>query len=284
MKAQLPLAFCLCLGLATTNLAAQPVDLRVVEKRHVINQRDGGFEEDKGWLVLDTPARQLRFEVDLQATFTVEYSRLTAIHFENSSEASKWGWPLKDSRNYLTIHHLDRDGQAAFETFHLRGDDVAWLVDALHRETGLTIDHTLAKRSFLGIPIRAAVGDRVVVTDKMGQVVRGAITELSASALAVDGYAFDSGNVHTIKRARSRGRDVLRGLAIGAIPGAIAGAWFGYGLGGSAGAALQGAAMMGAYTGATGAARQQFEIAGQPFKIVLISSDEQTRSPTLSTR
>jgi outer membrane lipoprotein SlyB len=190
--------------------------------------------------------------VDLQAKFAVDYPRFTAIHYEESREASKWGWPIKNTRHYLTIHHLDRDGQAAFETFHLGGEDVAWVVDALQKETGLQIDHTLPKRSFLGIPIRAAIGDHVVVTDKMGNAVAGTITELSPSTLAVAGYAFDSTNVHSIKRTRSRGRDALRWFAIGAITGGPVGALAGYVLGGAAGA-FQVGAILGAYSGGVGA-------------------------------
>ena len=276
MKSALPLTLCLCLLACAGPVSAQepsPVastiapdgasrnvqkaDLRAVEGRHVSQKGSGRVEERKGWLVLDPEARQLRFEVDRQA-FAVAYDRITALHYEKSQEASKWGWPLKDEKHYMIVHYADPEGKAAYETVTVSRRDVSWVLDRLERDTGLAIDRTLARRSFLGIPMRATIGDQVVVTDEIGNALEGTITELSTSALAVEGstgtrHVFDGQSVNTIKRTRSRGRDALRGFAIGAITGAIAGGLAGYGIAGDAISVFQGAAVMGAFTGGIGA-------------------------------
>jgi hypothetical protein len=266
MKSELAVTFCLCLFAYAGPVSAQEpgashapqnVDLRAVEGHRVSPQGGGRVEEREGWLVLDSQARQFRLEVGLQV-FTIAYDRITALHSETSREASKWGWPLKNTKHYMTIHYADADGNAAFETVSLSGRDISWVLDAVEKDAGLSIDRALARRSFLGIPIRAAIGDFVLVTDEIGNAVEGTITELSASTLAVEGptgarQVFNGSSVSTITRTRSPGRDAGRGLMIWGSIGAVIGGLFGHAMGGDALSTFQGAAMLGAIHGSMGA-------------------------------
>ena len=252
-------------GQSVSSVAIRPAPVnaqpRFADARRVIRQEGGRVKEVGGLLVLDPGPKELRFEVDGQASFAVAYDRITAMHYEMANEASKWGWPLKDTKYYVTIHYADADRRTWFETVCVDKDDVPPALDMLEAGTGIRIERTNARRSFLGIPIRAAIGDRVTVTDRTGQATEGTITALSASSLALDVWAgtraFDRESVSRIRLTRSRGRDVRKefgtGFAIGAVAGGIAGGWVARAFGGSIVDAFQGAAVIGGMTGAIGA-------------------------------
>ncbi len=241
-----------------TRLTALHAESRFADARRITRKRGGRVEEAKGLLVSDSQAKEVRFEVGVQAAFAVPYDRITALHYEKAVGPSKWGWPLKETKYYLTIHYADTAGRATFETLGLSEGDVSLVLDALETGAGLKIDRTLAKQSFLGIPIRAAIGDRVTVTDQTGQNIEGTITELSAASLALDGSTagrrvFDGLGVKRVRLTRSRGHDALRGLGVGALTGGILGGFVGRGLGGDARSAVQGAAFLGPIDGGIGA-------------------------------
>jgi hypothetical protein len=222
---------------------------RFADARRVTPKGGGRVEEAKGLFVSDPKDKELRFEVGGQLAFAVPFDRITAMHYENAVEPSKWGWPLKDTKDYLTIHYTDGAGRAAFETVRFSARDVPPMLDALETHAGFKIDRTLAKQSFLGIPIRAAIGDRVTVTDQTGYNIEGTITELSASSLALDGSTVDGASVKTIRLRRSPGHDALRGFGIGAVVGGIPGGLMGGALGGDARSAFESAAILGALVG-----------------------------------
>jgi hypothetical protein len=232
-----------------TRRTAPNAGSRFADARRVIPKGGGRVEEFKGLLVLDPEDKELRFNEGVQPSFTVSYESITALHYEKAVEPSKWGWPLKDTKEYLTIHYADSAGRPAFETVRLSAPDVRPLLDALETHTGLKIDRTLAKQSFLGIPIRAAIGDRVMVTDQAGNDTEGALTQLSASSLALDGSVFDGSSVKTIRRTRSRGHDALRGFGYGAVIGGIAGGLLVGAVDRDARSAFEAAAILGGFVG-----------------------------------
>jgi hypothetical protein len=237
-----------------TRVTAQNAESRFADARRVTPMGGGRVEEAKGLLVMDPQAKEIRFEVGAQPAFAVPYDRITAMHYEKAVDPSKWGWPLKDTRCYLIIHYADPAGRAAFETVRFSERDVPSVLDALETAAGLKVDHTLARRSFLGIPIRAAIGDWVRVTDQAGQNTEGNITELSASSLTLEGSTvFDGVSVKKITRTRSPGRDALRGFGSGAVIGGIAGGLMARALGGDARSTFQVAAIYGAFLGGVGA-------------------------------
>jgi outer membrane lipoprotein SlyB len=172
------------------------------------------------------------------------------MHYEKAVEPSKAGWPVKKTKDYLTIHYSDGDGRARFETVRLAATDIALALEQLERDTRLTVERTPARHSFLGIPIRAAIGDRVLVSDANGATAEGTITELSASGLVLDGSAiFDEASVNTIRLARSPGRDATRGFGFGTLAGGILGGLLVKAVGGDAKSAAQGAAIAGMFLG-----------------------------------
>lgn len=235
-------------------LTALNAQSRFADARRVTPKGDGRVEEAKGLLVWDPQAKELRFEVGAQPAFAVPFDRISAMHYEKAVDPSKWGWPLKDTKCYLTVHYADRAGRAAFETVRLSERDVAPVLDALETAAGLKIDNTPARRSFLGIPIRAAIGDWVRVTDQTGQDTEGTITELSASSLTLDGSTvFDGVSVKKITRTRSPGHDALRGFGVGAVIGGITGGLAGRALGGDARSAFEVAAIFGGFLGGVSA-------------------------------
>ena len=259
------------LVLASTNPAwAQPTDIdetiaqegsptvlntgpRVADARRVTLKGGGRVEEVKGVCVSDPRDKQLRFEADGQIVFALPFDRITAMHYETAVEPSKWGWPLKTTKNYLAIHYADSTGRAAFETVRLSARDVTAMLNALETHAGRKIDRSLARQSFLGIPIRAAIGDRVTVTDLAGYVTEGTVTNLSASSLALDGSTIEGVSVRTVRLRRSRGHDALRGFGFGFLVGGAFGALAGSALGGDSHSAMEGAAIVGTYLGGVGA-------------------------------
>src|SRR5438034_1742168 len=117
----------------------------------VTPQRVSQVEEAIGQLVSDPGGTQVRFELGDRTAFVVPYERIIVIHYEKVVGPSKWGWPVKDTKYYVTIHYADSAGQPTFETVRLSARDVPLALDALEADTALTIDRTLARRSFLGI-------------------------------------------------------------------------------------------------------------------------------------
>jgi hypothetical protein len=231
--------------------------LRAADAHRITRGAGGRVEEASGLLVSDPRRRYLWFEVDDETTFWVSYDRIAAMHHETAVEPSKWGWPLKVTKYYVTIHYADSEGRLAFETLRLSEHDTPVTLGTLETHTGVRIDRTLARASFLGIPIRAAIGDRVTITDHSGQTSEGTIMALSASSIALDGSTgvrvFDRATVSRISHRRSRGRDAAKGFAIGAVIGAVTGGVAGRGLGGDGTAAFEGAALFGAAWGGMGA-------------------------------
>lgn len=275
MKSVIPLTLAACLSALSVNAqestiprrspervtmpeASPGAALRFPDARRLVRQGGGRVQEDEGVLVSDPQSAEIRFEQFDYAVYAVPYADITALHYENAAEPSKWGWPLTQTRHLLTIHYADGFGGAAAETVRLPDRDVPLALDALETDSGRTIDRTRARQSFLGIPIRAAIGDRVKIRNQAGEDVEGIITEISASSLALEGTPagprrFDAGSVTSIALTRSPRRDALRGFGTGALAGGIAGGLIGGLLGRDARSACDGAVWLGGFTGGAGA-------------------------------
>jgi hypothetical protein len=248
-------------------LTAVNAESHFADVRRVVRKVGGHVEEAKGQFVSDPQAKEVRFEVGDRATFAIPYDRITAMHIEEAVESSTLRGRL--TKDYLTLHYADTSGQTRFETVRLSKRDVQPALAALETDTGLTIDRTPAKQSFLGIPIRVAIGDRVRVTDQTGRTTKGTITQLSDSALTLDGLTavprvFDEASVKKIRLPYSPGPDARLGFGIGVFSGGLAGALVSHG---DLGAILYGATKIGAPLGviatgvivATGAALHPFD-------------------------
>ena len=209
--------------------SALAAESRFADARRLIRTGAGRVKDVTGVLISDSRGRKIQFDVDGRAAFAIPYERITAMHYEAGEYPTRF---LRRSNFYLTVHYSDAAGEAAFETVRLlSARDILPALGTLERDTGLTIDRTLATRAFLGIPVRALVGARVAVTDQTGQTTKGTITQLSTSSLALDESAgaprvFEEGDVRKIRllvlaearcagRAHSwghiRGRDNLAG-------------------------------------------------------------------------
>jgi hypothetical protein len=191
--------------------------------------RTGGdhLEQPKGFLVSDSAAGRVRFEGQHPDRFEARYDRITSLHYEDGAKHPGRLFN-KDVEFYLTIHHSDDAGRQLVSTVRLNEDDVSSTLNRLEADTGLTVHRTEAKRSFLGLPIRVAVGDSVSITDVTGKELKGRITALSESSLAVGGSGgvarvFDEANVAKIRRRYNPGHEALVGFAAGvAIGGGVA--------------------------------------------------------------
>jgi hypothetical protein len=261
MKSIFPVTLIVCMAAFGLPLKAQAQSktARFAEGRRVIRSAGGHVEEVAGLLASDVQTREIRFDVESRAAFAVPYSRITSLHYERSVDPSKWGWPMKDTNHYLTVHYMDAAGHATVETVRLSERDVTRTLEALETDTGLKIDRSAAKQSFQGIPIRAAIGDRVAVTDRSGRAVEGMIAQLSPSSLELYGpgatpWVFNAATTTRIRRSRSKPRDAFVGFLIGAIAGGAAGGLAGAGIGGNARAAFAGASVLGGFLGGLGAA------------------------------
>ena len=148
--------------------------------------RTGGdrLEQPKGFLVSDSAAGRVRFEGQHPDRFEARYDRITSLHYEDGAKHPDRLFN-RDVEFYLTIRHSDDAGGQLVSTFRLNKADVASTLERLEADTGLTVHRTEARRSFLGLPIRVAVGDSVSITDVTGKKLKGRITALSESSLAV---------------------------------------------------------------------------------------------------
>lgn len=156
--------------------------------------------------------------------------------------------------------YVDSGGRDTFETLRLSGSDPRPLLATLERDTGQKIDHSTGKWSFPGIPVRAAIGDRVTVTDSSGQTSKGRIMHLTRSAITLDGprgasRGFAQADVRRIKLSHSMRRDALMGFSKGALLSAAVIGLPAVALGGAVGgAATQGRSPRGSLNGRRSAA------------------------------
>jgi hypothetical protein len=230
MKRLLSLTSVICLVVSALPLTAQEATpapdaarsspnaaSRFPDTRLVMRSRGGRVREVTGLLTSDPQSKQVRFEVGDRVLFVAPYDQITAMHYE------------KDTKDFLTIYYTDTGGLVKVETIRLRASrKVLPTLDALERDTGLTIDRTLAIRSFLGLPIRAALGDTVVLTDKTGEAIEGTLTQLSASSIVLNGStpaarAFDAASVQRITMPASLQDDLRLGYKWAMIFGASSG-------------------------------------------------------------
>jgi len=179
--------------------------------------------ERKGFLVSDPAAGRVGFEGETPDGFDARYDRITSLHSEGGAKHPGRLFS-KDVEFYLTIRYTDDAGAPLVSTVRLSEAEVASTLERLEADTGLTVDRTGAKRSFLGLPIRVAVGDSVSVTDVTGQKMKGRITALSESSLTIGGSGgvarvFDEANVAKIRQRYSPRHDALAGFAVGAATG-----------------------------------------------------------------
>ena len=153
---------------APTPAVAQGAESRFADVRRVVRKPGGHVKRAHGWMISDPDGREVRFEGRNRAGFKVPYESITSIHVESVVGS----WPLREWTDYVTLHYVDSSGRDTFETLRLSGSDHGPLLATLERDTGHKIDRTTGRWSFPGIPVRAAIGDRVTVTDSSGQTER----------------------------------------------------------------------------------------------------------------
>jgi len=228
---------------------------RFADVRRVVRMGGGRVEELKGTLTSDPETSQIRFEGGNWASFALAYDRIATMHYETDTRRPQ-ALLNKQIGHYLTFHYWDAGGQARFATFRLSKSDVQPVLDSLQAETGLPVNSTASKRSFLGLPIRVAVGDTVVVTDDACRTTTGKISHLSAVSLVVNGSMpaereFRAASIRKITLAYPQARDARSTLKWWAAIGGIVGAVYGGALTGVAGV-MEGAVVFGALWSAIG--------------------------------
>jgi hypothetical protein len=248
MKASIGLAFLTCTFAVPSSALAhdesgpraiiaisQAAEWRLAGARRATPSGPGRLHEATGDLVSDPAQEVVRFESAGRPLFVVPYDRIAVVHYEDAKYPRRFLWR---SSFYLTIHFVDDAGQDAVETIRLLSrDDAVAALDAIERHSGCVTDRSEATSSFLGIPIRATTGTRVVVTDRDGRTTGGVISRLSSRSFLLDDEAtgasrvFEEAAVRRIRLAYSPRHDALVGLAMGAGTGIFA-TWVVSGLGG----------------------------------------------------
>jgi hypothetical protein len=176
--------------------------LRFTDVRHVTAKGDGCVKQAKGVLVADPLAQTLRFERSDRVLFEIPLESIQAIHYEHTREwppnecGPRWPWR---TAHLLTIHHTGTDGQGKFQAIRVSHDDVPLLLTQLEARTGLAADESMVRGSFLGLPIHAAVGDTVYVTDDTGRTTKGILTQLSVNSMVVDSIIRRTGQPDTLR-------------------------------------------------------------------------------------
>jgi len=212
-----------CLVASVWPEGAQAQSAWRVAARLLVRTGGGHLEERKGFLVSDPVAGRVGFERQLPDGFDARYDRITGLHYEDGAKHPGRVFN-KDVEFYLTIHHSDDAGRQLVSTVRLNEDDVASTLHRLEADTGLTVDRTEARRSFLGLPIRVAVGDSVSIVDITGKQTKGRVAALSEASLAVVGpggvaRVFEQANVAKIRLRYKPRQAALLGFVSGAAAG-----------------------------------------------------------------
>ena len=172
---------------------------------------NGGVDEAKGALILDTAAQRLRFEASGRSLLDMRFDQLRAARYEQSKYPPR---SFRRSGLYLTLHYIRDTGDPAFEVLRLPGGAAADLLVVFERNTDISIERGPAATSFLGLPVHLAVGNRVEVTGESGARVRGTVSQLSASSLDLGALGrFDVASVRRIDVKDG----VWEGIAMGAV-------------------------------------------------------------------
>lgn len=239
--------------------AGSPAVWRLGGARSATPSGPGRLKEVRGVLVSDAGSRQIRFEADGRTTSVIPYERIVAMHYERAQYPRRF---LRRSSFYLTVHYSDVVGSPASETVRLLSErDALAAMATLTRDTGGTFHRSAAARSFLGVPIRAGVGTRVVITDQVGRTTKGVMTQLSAASLTLNESpgvvrVFEDASIRKIRLLYSPKRNALVGFGfgagIGAFSGAIVGAGAGSGCGPEGCHVLAGAALGAGVAGGVG--------------------------------
>ena len=209
--------------LAQSAAQSAPVTAWQVPARLIARTGGGHLKEPKGVLVSDPVTKHVRFEGNSADAFDVAYDQITGMHYEDGARYPSRRFN-KHVEFYLTIRYSDNAGKQRASSVRFDKDNVEPTLSRLESDMGLLIDRTVARRSFQGLPIRVAVGDRVVVTDVAGRTLKGKITDLSDLSLGVTEAdtkvrIFDEGGVEKIRLRYSAGRDAMSGLGVGAAIG-----------------------------------------------------------------
>lgn len=130
------LATLLSIGqVSTTAGQTRFTDIRLVIGKHgQLTHRSAGFDELGGALILDTAARQIRFEADGRTLFAAPFDSLIALHYEDSAYPKR---SFRRPTEFLTIHYATGDGQRMSRVLRLTGGKTPDILAALKRQTGL---------------------------------------------------------------------------------------------------------------------------------------------------
>jgi hypothetical protein len=194
-------------------------DVELVVGRHGQRPLRGeSFDVAKGTLTSDVQAGVLRFESDRQESFEVPFDQVSSLRYEESRYPPRLfpgigtlvavypvvGLPysvaFRRSAPYLTIHCVSAAGEPAFEVLRLSSDLAPRLLEQLERDTGIEVDRSRTLTSFAGVPLHVGIGDSVFLTDDSGRKVSGRVTELSPTAIVLDGSRqFEQASVRRIE-------------------------------------------------------------------------------------
>jgi hypothetical protein len=194
-------------------------DVRLIVDRQSESFMQGqnkGFDDERGALTSDVSARQVRFETSGRVLLAVPFDRLVSLHYEESKYPVRFfgrvGW-------FLTIHYVRDAGEPAFALLRLSRDSAAGLLRTLESDTGLPVDRTPPRTSFLGLPLHLTPGTPVYVTDSTGRRIKGKLAGLSRSAIDLGKAGrFDAASVRRIDEIDSVWDGAIDGAAILGLP------------------------------------------------------------------
>jgi hypothetical protein len=93
-------------------------------------------------------------------------------------------------------------------------------LDEIERATGVRIDRSPSKASFLGLPVHATPGTRVTVKETSGRTISGRVTGFSTTTLSLDGRPIEAREIVSVHVADTPVDGVVRGAGFGVLFGA----------------------------------------------------------------
>ena len=195
-------------------------DIRFIVKRNAPGGfRGEGLQDVRAVLTLDVAEKRLRVESGDRPLLEVPFERLTGLHYEESRYPKR---SFRRSSPFLTIHYTNVAGDSAVEILKLSRDSAAAVLQAIERDTGLSVERAATTTSFLGLPIHLAPGHVVYLTDGKGQRTEGRVTGVSATWIELGPSGrFDAATVHGIQVKDSIGNGVFYGMLYSLVPAGL---------------------------------------------------------------
>ncbi len=235
--------------------SAQPepgaAEVRISDVRQISRRKGGRTRTQTVDLVIDRAGGTLRLERRGAATAVIALGDIIAVHFETETGRRILG---RSVTPFVVIHHTQRGDGTGTTSLRLRQDDLEAARQGLADALGSRVGRTGPRRSFLGLPLRIAVGDTVRVTTLQGSTTKGRITGLSPSSLDMTTAAgvqarFDATAIDGIETPFAAGRAARIGFGSGFVTGLFLGAGLCSGFGGCSAGDVPALLGFGAYIG-----------------------------------